>query len=81
MRMKILVLDTDVRYANPTPRLFLTALAQRADVVMGGLGSGIDTSDLGALERVHGRFDAIIGQTWMFGPPGVGQYGLWSRAI
>ena len=73
--MRILVLDTNVRYANPTARSFLAALAQRADVVMGGLGYGIDTSDLRALERVHGRFDAIIGQTWMFGEPGAGQYG------
>jgi hypothetical protein len=73
--MKILVLDTNVRYANPTPQSFLAALAQRADVVMGGLGYGIDTSDLRALERAHGRFDAIIGQTWMFGEPGAGQYG------
>ena len=75
MHMKILVLDTDVRYANPTAQSFLAALAQHADVVTGGLGYGIDTSDLRALERVHGRFDAIVGQTWMFGPPGVGQYG------
>lgn len=75
LRMKILVLDTNVRYANPTPQSFLVALARRADVVMGGLGYGIDTSDLRALERIHGRFDAIIGQTWMFGEPGAGQYG------
>ena len=75
LRMKILVLDTNVRYANPTARSFLAALAKRANVVMGGLGYGIDTSNLRALERVHGRFDAIIGQTWMFGEPGVGQYG------
>ena len=74
-RVKILVLDTNVRYANPTPQSFLAALAQRADVVMGGLGYGIDTSDIRALERAHGRFDAIVGQTWMFGEPGVGQYG------
>jgi hypothetical protein len=42
---------------------------------MGGLGYHVDTSNIRALERVHGRFDAIIGQTWMFGEPGVGQYG------
>jgi hypothetical protein len=75
LRMRILVLDTNVRYANPTPQSFLSALTRRADVVIGGLGYGIDTSDLRALERCYGRFDAIIGQTWMFGEPGVGQYG------
>jgi hypothetical protein len=73
--MRILVLDTNVRYANPTPRSFLTELARGADVVMGGLGYRVDTSNIRALERLHGRFDAIIGQTWMFGEPGVGQYG------
>jgi hypothetical protein len=75
MRMKLLVLDTNIRYANPTARLFLTALAERAHVVMGGLGYGVDTSDLRALERTHGRFDAIVGQIWMFGQSGVGRYG------
>ena len=75
IRMRILALDTNVRYANPTPRSFLAALAESADVVIAGLGYNIDTSSIRALERSYGRFDAIIGQTWMFGAPGVGQYG------
>lgn len=31
--------------------------------------------NLRTLERRAGRFDVIIGQTWMFGAPGEGQYG------
>lgn len=75
--MRILVLDTNVPYANPTPRVLLAALARRADVVFGGLGYDVDTSSLKALEQRTGRFDVILGQTWMFGQPGAGQYGPW----
>lgn len=73
--MKILVLDTNVAYANPTARVMLAAFAREADVVFGGIGYTTDTSDLRALERRVGRFDVIVGQTWMFGAPGEGQYG------
>lgn len=73
--MRILVLDTNVAYANPTARVLLSAFAREADVVFGGLGYATDTSNLRALERRTGRFDVIIGQTWMFGAPGEGQYG------
>jgi hypothetical protein len=73
--MRILVLDTNVAYANPTPRVLLSALARESEVVFGGIGYAADTSNLRALERRVGRFDVIVGQTWMFGAPGVGQYG------
>ena len=73
--MRILVLDTNVAYANPTVRALLSALARVSDVVFGGIGYAVDTSNLRALERRVGRFDVIIGQTWMFGEPGAGQYG------
>jgi hypothetical protein len=73
--LKILVLDTNVAYANPTSRVLLSALAREADVIFGGIGYDTDTSDLRALERRVGRFDVIIGQTWMFDVPGQGQYG------
>ncbi|WP_426527678.1 glycosyltransferase [Bradyrhizobium sp. McL0615] len=53
----------------------MSALARESDVVFGGIGYAADTSNLRALERRVGRFDIIIGQTWMFGEPGAGQYG------
>lgn len=73
--MRILVLDTNVAYANPTARVLLQALARGSDVLFGGIGFDLDTADLAALERRHGRIDVIVGQTWMFGEPGVGPYG------
>ncbi|MDE5453018.1 glycosyltransferase [Bradyrhizobium sp. CSA112] len=53
----------------------MSALAREADIVFGGIGYAADTSNLRALERRVGRFDVIVGQTWMFGAPGAGQYG------
>lgn len=73
--MRILVLDTNAPYANATARVLLRALARKADVVFGGIGFDVDTSRMDALERRFGRFDVVLGQTWMFGQPGAGQYG------
>ena len=55
--MKILVLDTNAPYANPTPQSFLTELAQRADVVTGGLGI---TSKRGTSARLNARMAASM---------------------
>lgn len=73
--MRVLVLDTNLSYANPTARVLLESLAREVDVLFGGIGYALDTSSLSALERIYGRIDVILGQTWMFGEPGVGQYG------
>ena len=62
--MRILVLDTNIPYANPTARVLLNALAREGDVLFGGIGYELDTSRLDALERrLRSRAEDLLART------------------